>query len=266
METAVKTYSPKAAELYKDWHVLDAAGQPLGRIASQAAHLLRGKHKPGFAPHLDCGDCVIIVNAEKIVLTGSKADQKVYYRHSQYPGGLKTESFRSLQGRDATRVVRKAVRGMLPHNRLGDRVIKHLKTYTGPDHPHVAQVVGAERARAKREEAQKAAADALRAHVEPAMAGAVAEKPRRARRATPEPAAVTAPAAEAAAVAGSDAQPEDSEAKAKPPEAVVAEAATDTKEAEAAVAVAEAETAPPAGEEKAPARRTRRKVQKESDE
>ena len=246
----MKTYSPKAAELYKDWHVLDAAGQPLGRIASQAAHILRGKHKPGFAPHLDCGDCVIVVNAEKVVLTGRKMDQKVYYRHSQYPGGLKTEGFRSLQSRDATRIIRKAVRGMLPHNRLGDKVIKHLKTYIGPDHPHTAQVVGAERARVKREEAQQAAVAALRARAEAVETPAPARK--RASKAAEEP---TPAAAEAAAT-------EQAEASGPEPVEAAEPETPETTEAEAAPAVAEETTA----EEKAPARRSRRKVQKESDE
>ena len=245
----MKTYSPKAAELYKDWHVLDAAGQPLGRVASRAAHLLRGKHKPGFAPHLDCGDCVIVVNAEKVLLTGNKQDQKVYYRHSQYPGGLKTESFRSLQSRDATRVIRKAVRGMLPHNRLGDKVIKHLKAYSGPDHPHEAQVIGAERAREKREEAQKAAVAALRAKTAPA------EAPARARKAAAEVEPVTAAAPEPVAVEAEEAQVEPAEA-AEDAEMEPAEAAQEPA----------AETADEGAEKKAPARRTRRKVQKESDE
>lgn len=243
----MKTYSPKAAELYKDWHVLDAAGQPLGRIASRAAHLLRGKHKPGFAPHLDCGDCVIVVNAEKVVLTGNKENQKVYYRHSQYPGGLKTESFRSLQGRDAARVIRKAVRGMLPHNRLGDRVIKHLKTYSGPDHPHIAQVVGAERAREKREEARKAAVAALRAKTVAAQAPPPVPEPAALVEEAPPVAVAVPPAAEETEGAAVDAS------QAGPP--VV----------EAEAPAAEAQEEPPA-ETKAPARRSRRKVQKESDE
>jgi hypothetical protein len=193
---------------------------------------------------------VIVVNADKVLLTGNKQDQKVYYRHSQYPGGLKTESFRALQSRDATRVIRKAVRGMLPHNRLGDRVIKHLKAYSGPDHPHVAQVIGAERARNKREEAQKEAVAALRAKVAPV------EAPGRARKPSREAELVTAAVPELMAAEGDDAQVESPDATEEPEAEPAAVAEEPTAEADDEAA----------GEKKAPARRTRRKVQKESDE
>ena len=136
----MKTYSPKPSEVQRHWHVLDAADQPLGRLASQAATLLRGKHKPQFAPNLALGDFVIIVNAEKVRVTGSKVDDKIYYRHTQYPGGLRQQSFRQMMEKHPTRAVEKAVKGMLPHNSLGRRVFTQLKVYAGPEHPHQAQI------------------------------------------------------------------------------------------------------------------------------
>ncbi|MBI4497254.1 MAG: 50S ribosomal protein L13 [Chloroflexi bacterium] len=144
-----KTYSPKAAELHADWHVLDAAGRPLGRLASEIAQLLRGKHKPTFAPHLLVGDFVIVVNADKVVVTGKKEAQKTYYRHSQYPGGLKAINYALMRQKHPTRVIEHAVKGMLPHNRLGAAMLRRLKVYTGPTHPHEAQVrAGASKAAA----------------------------------------------------------------------------------------------------------------------
>ncbi len=122
--------------------MIDASGRPLGRLASEAATLLRGKHKPTYAPHLDMGDFVIVVNAARVQLTGNKAQQKVYYRHSQYPGGLKEIPFQRVFDKHPSRVVEHAVRGMLPHNRLGRRIYRHLKVYAGPEHPHEAQVRG----------------------------------------------------------------------------------------------------------------------------
>lgn len=135
-----KTYSAKAADLQPKWYVVDAEGQVLGRLASQIAQILRGKHKPTFTPHLNCGDFVIVINAEKIAVTGNRLDQKIYYHHSQYPGGLKKRTLRQvLQGKHAERAIQHAVRGMVMHNRLGSRVMKRLKIYTGPNHPHEAQ-------------------------------------------------------------------------------------------------------------------------------
>ncbi len=139
-KTTQATFSLKAGDIRKDWHVLDAAGQPLGRVAAQAAALLRGKHKPTFTPHLDAGDSVIIINADKVKITGQKLMQKTYYRHSGYPGGLKAETLGRLLERRPVRVTESAVRGMLPHNRLGRAIFKHLHVYGGPDHPHQAQV------------------------------------------------------------------------------------------------------------------------------
>lgn len=136
----LKTYSAKAADLNPQWYVIDAEGQVLGRLASQIAQILRGKHKPMFTPHLNSGDFVVVINAEKIAVTGKRLDQKVYYRHSQYPGGLKKTTLRQvLEGKHAERAIEHAVRGMVMHNRLGDHIMKRLKIYTGPEHPHQAQ-------------------------------------------------------------------------------------------------------------------------------
>ena len=134
-----KTYVTKAKDVQREWHVVDATGQTLGRLATQVAYILRGKHKPIYSSSVDTGDYVIVVNAEKIHVTGRKLDQKIYYRHSGYPGGLKTVTLRNLLQRHPTRVIEHAVRGMLPKNRLGRRMFKKLKVYAGPDHPHAAQ-------------------------------------------------------------------------------------------------------------------------------
>ena len=134
------TYSPKASEITRAWHVIDADGMVLGRLCTEAARVLRGKHKPSFAPHIDTGDHVVIINASKVVLTKGKAGQKNIYRHSGYPGGLKTESYSKLLDRDAAEAVRRSVRGMLPHGPLGRQQIKKLKVYAGAEHPHAAQL------------------------------------------------------------------------------------------------------------------------------
>ena len=134
-----RTYTPKASEIQRGWVIIDANDIVLGRLASHAAALLRGKHKPTFAPHMDGGDFVIIINAEKIALTGSKLAQKKAYRHSGYPGGLSTTSYAELLERHPTRAVEKAIRGMLPKNSLGRAQIKKLKVYAGAEHPHAAQ-------------------------------------------------------------------------------------------------------------------------------
>ncbi len=134
-----KTYSPKLSEIERSWVVIDAAGLTVGRLSSLVAHLLTGKHKTNYAPHLDVGDFVIIVNAEQSVFTGRKEDQKKYYRHSGYPGGLKTETARELRARKPAKLIERSVWGMLPKNRLGRQQLKKLKVYAGPDHPHQAQ-------------------------------------------------------------------------------------------------------------------------------
>jgi len=136
----VRTYSPKASEITREWHVIDATDVVLGRLASQVAILLRGKHKPTFAPHVDGGDFVIIINADKVALTGNKREQKMAYHHSGYPGGLRATSYVQLLETNPRRAVEKAVKGMLPHNKLSNQVIKKLKVYTGSEHPHSAQL------------------------------------------------------------------------------------------------------------------------------
>jgi large subunit ribosomal protein L13 len=135
----MRTYSPKAGEVTRQWHVIDATDVVLGRLASQAAVLLRGKHKPTFAPHVDTGDFVIIINAEKVALSGNKREQKRDYRHSGYPGGLRSTGYGELLATNPRRAVEKAVKGMLPHNKLGRAQASKLKVYAGPEHPHAAQ-------------------------------------------------------------------------------------------------------------------------------
>lgn len=135
----MRTYSPKPGDINRTWHVIDATDVVLGRLATHAATLLRGKHKTTFAPHMDGGDFVIIINADKVALTGQKLKQKMDYRHSGYPGGLRATSYAELMESNPRRAVEKAVKGMLPHNKLGRQQITKLKVYAGPEHPHVAQ-------------------------------------------------------------------------------------------------------------------------------
>ncbi|HET6381719.1 MAG TPA: 50S ribosomal protein L13 [candidate division Zixibacteria bacterium] len=135
----MKTYAVKASDIERTWWVVDATDQTLGRLATRVATLLAGKHKPTYSPHLDTGDHVVVVNAEKIRVTGNKLTQKRYYRHSGYPGGLKEESLQALLARKPELVIERAVKGMLPQNRLGRAMIKKLKVYAGPEHPHQAQ-------------------------------------------------------------------------------------------------------------------------------
>jgi large subunit ribosomal protein L13 len=137
--TIVRTFSPKAGDVERRWHVIDATDVVLGRLASQVAILLRGKHKPVFAPYLDTGDFVIVVNAAKVALTGTKLAGKRVYRHSGYPGGIRSVSYAELLARHPERLVERAVRGMLPKNTLGRSMLRKLKVYAGPDHPHQAQ-------------------------------------------------------------------------------------------------------------------------------
>ncbi len=135
----MRTYSAKASDIQREWWVVDAAGQTLGRMATRIATILRGKHKPMFTPHMDCGDHVIVINAGKIQVTGKRLDQKVYYRHSGYPGGLKSITLRNQLQKHPTRAIQIAVRGMLPKNRLGRQMIKKLRVYASDTHPHEAQ-------------------------------------------------------------------------------------------------------------------------------
>lgn len=156
MMKRMTTYSLKGDEIIKSWHVIDADGQTLGRLATQIAELLRGKHKPSFSPHLDVGDNVIVVNATRIKVTGNKLQDKIYYRHTGYMGGLKERPLSEMLEKHPERVMELAVRGMLPRNKLGRKQLKHLFVYAGPDHPHAAQV----NASRKRQNAVLAAAGA----------------------------------------------------------------------------------------------------------
>jgi len=135
----VKTYHQKPSEVQRDWYVIDASGKVLGRLATQISTLLRGKHKPTYTPSIDGGDFVIVVNAEKIVLTGRKPDQKIYYRHTGYPGGLKATPYKMMLAKHPDRILRLAVKRMLPKNRIGRRLLSKLRIYAGPNHPHAAQ-------------------------------------------------------------------------------------------------------------------------------
>ncbi len=181
-----KTYRLREREMERGWHVLDAESRPLGRLATEAATLLLGKHKPSYEPHLAMGDFVVVVNALKVAVTGQKSRQKIYYRHSGYPGGLRERTLEQELARDPRRVIERAVRGMLPHNSRGRELFRHLKVYGGPEHPHEAQLTAGTGARARRRLARGE------------------EEPRRARRsraATAEPATAAAPEAAAEAAA-----------------------------------------------------------------
>ena len=136
----MKTYSTKIKDIERKWHVIDASGRTLGKLATEAARLLMGKHKPTFSPNLDTGDNVVVINAEKIQVTGNKLKQKQYYRHSDYPGGFRSTSLEKMMQDDPTRVIEHAIKGMLPHTRLGAQMRKKLRVYAGDSHPHLAQV------------------------------------------------------------------------------------------------------------------------------
>ena len=135
----MKTYSAKAETVQRDWYVVDAEGKTLGRLATEVATRLRGKHKPEFTPHVDTGDYIVVVNAEKIVVTGNKATDKIYYSHTEYPGGIKDISFKDLLNKAPERVIQSAVKGMLPRGPLGREMFRKLKIYVGSEHPHTAQ-------------------------------------------------------------------------------------------------------------------------------
>jgi len=138
-ERFVKTYVPKQGEISKKWHLIDAEGKPLGRVAAEAAKLLRGKHKPEYTPYLDCGDSVVIINASKVQVTGNKMRQKVYYRHSGYPGGITETRLDTMMSKHPTRALEFAIKGMLPGNRLGRKLATQFRVYAGAEHPHQAQ-------------------------------------------------------------------------------------------------------------------------------
>ena len=155
----MKTYSAKAADLNPQWHIIDASDKALGRLATEVATLLMGKHKPMYTPHLNTGDFVVVINADKIKVTGNKAQQKTYYRHSNYPGGLKSVNFNRMMETQPTRVIEHAVRGMIPHNRLGKTMMKRLKVFAGDSHPYQAQLqTGDKKESPKREDSKKGGA------------------------------------------------------------------------------------------------------------
>ena len=135
----MRTHTVKKADIPGEWYVVDADNKPLGRLATQVAGILKGKHRPEYSPHFDLGDCVVVVNAEKIYLSGKKGQQKMYWSYSGYPGGLRFRNIQEIMQKDPSRVIRHAVKGMLPSNRLGRRLLKKLKVYAGPTHPHTAQ-------------------------------------------------------------------------------------------------------------------------------
>ena len=135
----MSTFTPKASEIERSWHIVDAEGMVLGRLATEIANVLRGKHKPTYTPNLDTGDHVIVVNADKIVLTSNKAERKMVYSHSGYPGGLKESTYADEMTKDAANAVHRSIRGMLPKTRLGRQQLTKLRVYAGPEHPHVAQ-------------------------------------------------------------------------------------------------------------------------------
>lgn len=135
----MSTFSAKPTDIKHDWYVVDAKDVILGRLASQVAQILRGKHKPIYTPHMDTGDFVVIINAEKVRLTGSKAENKSYFRHTGFPGGTRTTSYKEMMDKYPERIIQKAVKGMVPHNRLGRQIMKKLKVYAGPEHEHTAQ-------------------------------------------------------------------------------------------------------------------------------
>lgn len=243
----------KASEVYKDWHVVDAAGRPLGRVATEVATLLRGKHKPTYEPHLDDGDFVIVINASQVKVSGRKAEQNTYYTHSGYPGGLKARSFAEQMARFPDRVIEQAVWGMLPGGPLGKKMLKHLKVYAGPNHPHQSQIAGS----LKAQEARKAATAEL--------ANVILKAPRLRPLSVPQVTADVPPAPAPVAAAPSPAAAVAKQARArvrKTAEPAPAETAEPAPAAVAEAPVAEAVTeapAPGAPTAEAP-KRTRRKA------
>ena len=185
MVTKLKHYNPRAKELVNDWQVIDASDQVLGRLASQVAVLLMGKHKPTYVPHMLTGDFVVVINATKIKVTGLKAEQKIYKRHSQYPGNLKEIPYARMQEKQPERIIELAVKGMLPKNKLGRKMLGRLKVYAGAEHPHSAQVLGSER-REEREAAAAIKAEAAAVEAAAAAKKAAAKKPAPKKAAAPK--------------------------------------------------------------------------------
>lgn len=254
----------KASEVYKDWHVIDAAGRPLGRVATEVATLLRGKHKPTYEPHLDDGDFVIVINASQVKVSGRKAEQNTYYTHSGYPGGLKARSFAEQMARFPDRVIEQAVWGMLPGGPLGKAMLKHLKVYAGPNHPHQSQIAGSLKAQEARKAATAELANAtLKApRLRPlSVPQVVAEETAPSARVAPAPSPAAAAAKQARARVRKAAEP--AQAATPAVEAPKAEAPVAETPAEAPAPKARAARKPaaeaPAVEAEAP-KRTRRKA------
>ena len=200
MVTKLKHFNPSAKEMVNDWQVLDASDQILGRLATQVAMLLMGKHKPNYVPHMLSGDFVVVINASQIKVTGAKAQQKIYKRYSQYPGTLKEIPYERMQERFPERIIEMAVKGMLPKNKLGRRMLKRLKVYGGPEHPHAAQVIGSDRRESREAEAlAKAETAAAAAAIKKATAEKQAARKAAATKAEAEVDAVATEAVEALA-------------------------------------------------------------------
>ncbi len=206
MVTKLKQYNPKASDITNDWQVVDADGQILGRLATQVAMYLMGKHKPTYVPHMLTGDFVVVINASKIKVTGQKAEKKIYKRYSQYPGTLKEIPYSRMQERQPTRIIELAVKGMLPKNKLGRRMMARLKIYAGAEHPHSAQILGSERrlereaaAAAKAEVAAKPAAKKPASKKAAAVKKATAKKPASKKAAAVKKATAKKPASKKAA-------------------------------------------------------------------
>jgi len=272
MTTRIRHYNPSASELPAEWHVIDASGEILGRLATRVAWLLMGKHKPGYVSHLLAGDFVVVTNASAVRVTGDKAEQKLYVRHSQYPGSRKEIPLERMMDRHPERVIEHAVRGMLPRNKLGNRIFSRLKVYAGAEHPHEAQITGTERMRARAiaeaeapaEEAPKPArrrrttraSAATAKETPPAETEAPAEeapKPARRRRTTRAKAAT---AAEETPPVEAEAPAEETPKPARRRRTTRARAAAAAEETPAAEAGAEAEEAPKPARRRRTARRT----------
>lgn len=194
----VRTYSPKKSEIERGWRVVDAEGETLGRLATRIAAILRGKDKPTYTMHMSVGDNVIVINAEKVRVTGQKEDQKTYYRHTQYPGGLRAVTLSTLREKHPERIIQNAVKGMLPHNRLGRQNLRRLHIYAGPEHPHEAQVRAGMGAAGRRKQAElEAQAAAPEPVAVPEEAAPVVPPTRRRRRSAAQTAAETPPEATA---------------------------------------------------------------------
>ncbi len=236
MVTRIKPYNPRAKDLVADWHVIDASGEVLGRLASRIAWLLMGKHKPGYVRHLSSGDFVVVINAEKVRTTGKKSEQIVYRRHSQYPGNLKEIPYQRVMETHPTRIIEHAVRGMLPKSKLGDRMYTRLKVYAEETHPHVAQLTGSQR-RIERlaTEAVETAEEAVKAAVQEATSPARRRRPARPAVDVPEPVVADAAPTEAAT--------DDAPAVEAPPRPPRRRRRRRTRSAAAAAAVAAGETA-----------------------